>query len=157
MTPEKELVSLLSARSLTFACAESCTGGMIAERITRVPGASAVFLGGVVSYAYSVKEKVLGVSAEVLAEKGAFCDEVAEQMAEGVRTLTGADVSASTTGVAGPGPAEGKPAGLVYTAVSFGGKTVVAENRFFGTREEVRAQAAAKAMEMAIEIIAEKR
>ena len=153
MTPEKELVSLLSARSLTFACAESCTGGLIAEKVTRVSGASAVFLGGVVSYAYSVKERVLGVSAEVLAEKGAFCPEVAEQMAQGVRTLAGADVSAAVTGVAGPGPAESKPAGLVYIAASFGEKTVVSENRFSGTREEVREQAANKALEMAIEIV----
>ena len=157
MTPEKELVFLLSARALTLACAESCTGGLLAEKVTCVPGASAVFLGGVVSYAYSVKEKVLGVSAEVLAEKGAFCPEVAEQMAHGVRALVGADVSVATTGVAGPGPAEGKPAGLVYIAASFGEKTVVAENHFVGTREEVREQAANKALEMAIEIISKKR
>ncbi len=157
MTPEKELVSLLSARSLTFACAESCTGGLVAGKITDVPGCSSVFLGGVVSYAYSVKENVLGVSAGLLAEKGAVCAEVAEQMARGVRALTGADISVATTGVAGPGPAEGKPAGLVYIAASFGEKTVAVENHFVGTREEVREQAAAKALEMAIEIAAEKR
>ena len=153
MTPEKELVSLLSALSLTFACAESCTGGLVAGKITDVPGVSSVFLGGVVSYAYSVKENVLGVSGTLLAENGAVCAEVAEQMARGVRTLTGASVSVATTGIAGPGPAEGKPAGLVYIAASFGERALVREHRFTGTREEVRGQAVQKALELAIEMI----
>ncbi len=155
MTPEKELVSMLCARGLKIAAAESCTGGLVAGKITEVPGCSSVFLGGVVSYAYEVKERVLGVSGALLAEKGAVCAEVAAQMARGVRTLTGADVAVATTGVAGPGPSEGKPAGLVYIAVSCGEKTAIAENRFHGTREEVRAQAVEKALTMAAEIISE--
>ncbi len=156
MTLEKQLVALLSACGLKIATAESCTGGLVAGKITEVAGCSSVFLGGVVGYAYDVKEKVLGVSGALLAEKGAVCAEVAEQMALGVRTLTGADVSVATTGLAGPGPGEGgKPAGLVYIAASCGKKTVVSENHFAGTREEVRAQAVEKALKMAVKLIVE--
>ena len=151
--PEEELVALLSARGLTFATAESCTGGLIPKKITDVAGCSSVYLGGVVSYANSVKQNVLGVSGEMLAEIGPFNRETAEQMVAGVRSLTGADTAVATTGVAGPGGTADKPAGLVYIAASFRDKTVVTENHFSGTREEVREKAANKALEMAIEII----
>ena len=151
--PEEELVALLSARVLTFATAESCTGGLIPKKITDVSGCSAVFLGGVVSYANSVKENVLGVSGEMLAEIGPFNRETAEQMAAGVRALTGADAAVATTGIAGPGGTAEKPAGLVYIAASYRDKTVVTENHFAGTREEVREKAAVRALEMAIELI----
>ena len=86
--PEEELVALLSARALTFATAESCTGGLIPKKITDVSGCSSVYLGGVVSYANSVKQNVLGVSGDVLATLGPFSSETAEQMAVGVRTIT---------------------------------------------------------------------
>ena len=151
--PEEELVALLSARGLTFATAESCTGGLIPKKITDVAGCSSVYLGGVVSYANSVKENVLGVSGSVLATVGPFSYETAEQMVNGVCALTGADAAVATTGVAGPGGTAEKPAGLVYIAASFRGKTAVTENRFCGTRAEVREQAANKALEMAIELI----
>ena len=151
--PEEELVALLSARGLTFATAESCTGGLIPKKITDVAGCSSVFLGGVVSYANSVKQNVLGVSSETLATVGPFSPETAKQMAEGVRSLTGADAAVATTGVAGPGGTADKPAGLVYIAASFRGKTVVTENHFEGTRNDVREKAANKALEMAIELI----
>lgn len=151
--PEEELVALLSARGLTFATAESCTGGLIPKKITDVAGCSSVFLGGVVSYANSVKQNVLGVSSETLATVGPFSPETAKQMAEGVRSLTGADAAVATTGVAGPGGTADKPAGLVYISASFRGKTVVTENHFEGTRSDVREKAANKALEMAIELI----
>ena len=150
---EEELVALLSARGLTFATAESCTGGLIPKKITDVAGCSSVFLGGVVSYANSVKQNVLGVSSETLATVGPFSPETAKQMAEGVRSLTGADAAVATTGVAGPGGTADKPAGLVYISASFRGKTVVTENHFEGTRSDVREKAANKALEMAIELI----
>ena len=153
MKLEEKLVALLSARGLTFATAESCTGGLIPKKITDVAGCSSVYLGGVVSYANSVKQNVLGVSGEMLAEIGPFNRETAEQMVAGVRALTGADAAVATTGVAGPGGTADKPAGLVYIAASFRDKTVVTENHFSGTREEVREKAANKALEMAIEII----
>ena len=154
--PEEALVALLSARGLTFATAESCTGGLITKKITDVAGCSSVFHGGVVSYSNYVKQNVLGVSAETLAKVGAVSRETAEQMALGARKLTGADVSAATTGIAGPGGGTAeKPVGLVYISASFGEKTVVTKNIFRGTREEVREAAAKKAIETAIEIIKE--
>ena len=151
--PEEELVALLSARGLTFATAESCTGGLIPKKITDVSGCSSVYLGGVVSYANSVKQNVLGVSGEMLADIGPYNRETAEQMAAGVRALTGADAAVATTGIAGPGGTADKPAGLVYIAASFRDKMIVTENHFSGTRAEVREKAASKALEMAIEII----
>ena len=152
--PEEELVALLSDRGLTFSAAESCTGGLISKKITDVAGCSSVYLGGVVSYANSVKQNVLGVSGETLGTLGAVCRETAEQMVLGVCELTGADTAVATTGIAGPGGGTAeKPVGLVYIAAFFRGKTVVTENHFEGTREEVREKAAERALEMAIEII----
>ena len=152
--PEEELVAQLSSRGLTFATAESCTGGLIPKKITDVAGCSSVYLGGVVSYANSVKQGVLGVSGETLANLGPVCPETAEQMVKGVCALTGADAAVATTGIAGPGGGTAeKPVGLVYIAAAFRGKTVVTENRFEGKREEVREKAAVRALEMAIEII----
>jgi PncC family amidohydrolase len=107
----------------------------------------------VVSYANSVKENVLGVSGKILSAIGPFNRETAEQMAAGVRALTGADAAVATTGIAGPGGTAEKPAGLVYIAASYRDKTVVTENHFAGTREEVREKAAVRALEMAIELI----
>lgn len=154
--PEEKLVALLSARGLTFATAESCTGGLIPKKITDISGCSSVYLGGVVSYANFVKENVLGVSGETLATVGAVSPETAEQMVLGVRKLTGADAAVATTGIAGPGGATaGKPVGLVYISASFREKTVVTKNVFPGTREEVREQAANKALELIFGLISE--
>ena len=86
---------------MTFATAESCTGGLIPKKITDVSGCSSVYLGGVVSYANSVKQNVLGVSGEMLADIGPYNRETAEQMVAGVRALTGADAAVATTGIAG--------------------------------------------------------
>ena len=152
--PEEKLVSMLSARGLTFATAESCTGGLIPKKITDIAGCSSVYHGGVVSYSNFVKENVLGVSGETLATVGAVSRETAEQMALGVRRITGADVAVATTGIAGPGGGTAeKPVGLVYISALFREKTVVTKNIFPGTREEVREQAANKALEMAIELL----
>ena len=109
----------LRERGLTLGTAESCTGGLIAKRITDVPGAASVFLGGVVSYHCEVKAGVLGVSQSLLEEKGAVCPQVAEQMAQGARKALGCDLAVSATGVAGPDPDDrGNPVGLVYTALA---------------------------------------
>lgn len=152
--PEEKLVALLSTRGLTFATAESCTGGLIAKKITDISGCSSVFHGGVVSYSNYVKEHVLGVSGETLATVGPVSHETAEQMALGASRVTSADVAAATTGLAGPGGGTAeKPVGLVYVSACYGGKTAVTRNVFSGTRDEVREQAANKALEMAIEII----
>ena len=113
------LVKELTEKSLKIATAESCTGGLISKMITDVSGASSVFDLGVCSYANEIKEKVLGVSAFDLKTKGAVSEEVAKQMAEGVRKLSGADIGISTTGIAGPtGGTALKPVGTVYIGVS---------------------------------------
>lgn len=116
---EAALVPLLVEHGLTVSTAESCTGGLIAKRITDVPGASAVFPGGVVSYANEVKADVLGVDRETLAAHGAVSAEVAAQMARGVRLATGASIGISTTGIAGPGGGTPqKPVGTIWLGLS---------------------------------------
>ncbi len=110
---------LLKEKGLTLATAESCTGGMAAERLTAIPGASAVYRGGVVSYWTSVKGDVLQVPREILDSCGAVSPECARAMAEGVRKITGADIGVSVTGAAGPDPDErGVPVGIVYVGLA---------------------------------------
>lgn len=109
----------------TFATAESCTGGLIAKRITDFPGASQVFRGGIVCYTNGVKQNVLGVPASVLQEHGAVSRRCAEEMAKQIRLLTGADFGISVTGVAGPDPDDrGNPVGTVYLGFSSKDETV---------------------------------
>ena len=115
------VVAALRAAGLTLAVAESLTAGQVSARVADVPGASAVLRGGVVSYATDVKATVLGVDADLLARSGPVHPEVALQMARGVRALLGADVGVATTGVAGPGPQDGHPAGTVFVAVTCSG------------------------------------
>ena len=106
-------------RGLTLALAESCTGGLVADAITDVPGSSGYFLGGIVSYADEVKERQLGVPADVIAAHGAVSAQVARAMAEGARARFGSGVAASVTGIAGPdGGSDAKPVGLTYVAVA---------------------------------------
>ena len=132
---------------LTVATAESLTGGLIGASITEVPGSSDVFLGGVMSYASSVKESVLGVEASVVEEQGVVSEQCACQMAEGARRLLGADIAVSVTGIAGPGGAEpGKPVGTVWMGVSTRDGAEATCFRFSGTRDEVREQTVVKAL-----------
>ena len=119
MTIEEELRDLLTARGWTLATAESSTGGLVAHRITNVSGSSAYFLGGVVAYADQAKEALLGVAHGTLLAYGAVSDQVAREMARGVRQRFGALLGLSTTGIAGPtGATPGKPVGLAYVALS---------------------------------------
>ena len=116
---ESACMALLKARGLTFATAESCTGGQVAARITALPGASAVYRGGVVSYWTSVKAEVLHVPSPLLEEYGAVSEPCARAMAEGARRITGADLAVSVTGAAGPDPDErGTPVGIVYVGLA---------------------------------------
>ncbi|WP_066683414.1 competence/damage-inducible protein A [Christensenella intestinihominis] len=111
-------VTELIRKKITIATAESCTGGLVSERITQVPGASEIFGCGVCSYANEIKHRVLGVSEETLAKYGAVSEQTAQEMAHGVRTLAGADIGISTTGIAGPGGGTPeKPVGLVYVGI----------------------------------------
>ena len=116
---EEVCSALLLERGLTLATAESCTGGLIARRITALPGASRVYRGGVVSYWTEVKAAVLGVPQDLLDQYGAVSEPTARAMAEGARRITGADIAVSVTGVAGPDPDErGNPVGLVFIGLA---------------------------------------
>ena len=142
-TLERQVIAALKARGLTLAAAESCTGGLTAKRLTDVPGASAVFLGGVVSYTNGVKERALGVPHDMLEEYGAVSEPVARAMAEGVRRLTCADLALSVTGVAGPDKDDrGHDVGTVYIALSAKNETTVQLLHLSGDRGAIRAAAA---------------
>jgi nicotinamide-nucleotide amidase len=136
------------ALGYTLAVAESCTGGLLGERLTNIPGSSDVFLGGVIAYHNDVKRNLLGVRAEDLEKYGAVSEQVALQMASGVREKLGADVGVSVTGIAGPGGGTAeKPVGLVWIAAHASG---VKARRFHvgGDRAEIRQRAAQAALEM---------
>ena len=146
---EEVVLPLLKERGLTLGCAESCTGGLIAKRITDLPGASAVFRGSVVSYATPVKHTVLGVPQALLEEYGAVSEPVARAMAEGARRTLGCDLAVAVTGVAGPDPDErGNPVGLVYLALAAPDGTTVKRTRSGGVRERIRTLAASGALDL---------
>ena len=143
-------------RGLTLATAESCTGGMVAERLTSVPGASDVFVGAIVSYADGIKVAGLGVPAALIAAHGAVSAEVAAAMAHGARKRLGADVAVAVTGIAGPdgGSAE-KPVGLVYLhAVSPHGE-LATDFSYGGDRETVRKRATVTALHLVRKLVAD--
>jgi nicotinamide-nucleotide amidase len=139
----------LRGGGLTVAVAESCTGGLLGARLTERPGSSDYVLGGVISYADSVKEGLLGVPAGMLAQCGAVSEEVAGAMAEGARAATGADCALAITGVAGPdGGTPEKPVGLVYVGCAAAGATQVVRGLFPGDRATVREFAATAALHL---------
>jgi nicotinamide-nucleotide amidase len=145
---EEALLDLCRERKLTVATAESCTGGLAGSRIARIPGASDVFLGGVIAYSNEVKKGLLGVPAEVLERHGAVSRECAAAMAGGARRATGASLAASITGIAGPsGATPTKPVGLVYVAISGEGIDRVRELRLPGDRQRIQLLAAMAAIE----------
>lgn len=146
---EEIVVQLLTRQKKTLALAESCTGGSIANRITNVPGASAVFLGGVVSYANAAKEQFLGVRAETLALHGAVSEAVAREMAEGSRKKFGADFAIAVTGIAGPGGGTvEKPVGTVFIALAGAFGTVVERRLNVYERAMFKELTAQQALEM---------
>jgi len=128
--PEAVILHLLAKQEKTLALAESCTGGCLAHRITNIPGASAVFLGGVVAYSNAAKQKFLRVRARTLAVHGAVSEAVAREMAEGARKRFGADFALGVTGIAGPsGGTRRKPVGTVFIALAGPSGTIV-ERKF---------------------------
>jgi len=139
----------LRANGGTMATAESCTGGLLAQRITSVPGSSAYFLGGMVCYSNTIKKEWVGVAEKVLKDHGAVSAAVASALAEGVRRLAGSTFGVGITGIAGPdgGSAE-KPVGLVYLAVAEAHGTQVLEKRYLGDRDTIRWQASQTALDM---------
>lgn len=137
----------------TLVTAESLTGGGIGAALTGVPGASAVYKGGVVSYTNEVKNRVLGVPQEILDRYGAVSMQTAGYMASGVRALLGADAAVSVTGLAGPdGDEFGHPVGTVFIGYESQAKSIVKQCRFPGDREEVRAQTIQAALELILEM-----
>ena len=149
MNLAEKLVALMKANGKMCATAESCTGGGIAAAITDVPGSSEVFVGGVVSYANSAKEGVLGVSPDTLARFGAVSAECASEMASGARRLLKADVAVSVTGIAGPGGgSDDKPVGLVWFGLSTPSGTRTEKAIFPGDRAAVRSAAVTHALGM---------
>ncbi|MGI5902444.1 MAG: competence/damage-inducible protein A [Desulfitobacteriia bacterium] len=138
---------LLKSKKMTLATAESCTGGLLGGKITSTAGSSEYYIGGVVSYANSVKENLLGVSRVSLTQKGAVSEQVAMEMAEGARRVLKADFALSITGIAGPqGDTPDKPLGLVYIALAHSEGVRVSRHLFTGDRESVRNMAVESAL-----------
>jgi nicotinamide-nucleotide amidase len=146
---EEHVLELCRSRGLTLATAESCSGGLVAARLTSVPGSSDVVLGGVVAYANGVKEAELGVPAELIETHGAVSAEVAAAMARGVRERLGADVGVSVTGIAGPdGGTPEKPVGLVYVHAEGPDGGLGRELSFPGDRASIRARSVVIALHL---------
>ncbi|MDT8335057.1 MAG: CinA family nicotinamide mononucleotide deamidase-related protein [Desulfurivibrionaceae bacterium] len=140
---------LLIDNGMVLALAESCTGGLIAHRITRVPGSSEYFLGGAVTYSNELKERMLGVEGELLAEYGAVSPETARAMAEGIRRETGADIALAVTGIAGPsGGTVAKPVGTVYFGLATAGGTEDSKFSFNGARWQIQEAACNKGLDI---------
>jgi nicotinamide-nucleotide amidase len=155
-----EAIALLVERNLTIAVAESLTGGMLVASLIDVPGASAVVNGGIVAYNTELKQSLLGVDAELLAEHGAVHPDVARQMAEGVRSRLAvggrpADVGLATTGVAGPEPQDGQPVGTVFVAVAIEGRVEVIGLSLSGSRADIRSASVGAALENLVRMLEE--
>lgn len=143
---------LEALRGMTLATAESCTGGGIGAALTAVPGSSAVYKGGIISYTNWVKHNLLGVDQQLLDTLGAVSAPVAEAMAEGARKALQADIAVSVTGLAGPGGDEfGNPVGLVFIGYSDRTKTISHRFLFPGDRESVRENACREALRLVLE------
>lgn len=142
--------ALLLERKLTVASAESCTGGRIAAALTAIPGISAAFLEGAVTYSNEAKTRLLGVPADLIAARGAVSEEVARAMATGARERAGADFAVATTGIAGPGGGSpDKPVGLVHLAVATrAGAVHHVERRYPGDRDQIQARSTAGALDL---------
>jgi competence/damage-inducible protein CinA-like protein len=155
---EELVLDLCRTRGWTLGTGESCTGGLVAARLTSVPGSSAAFAGSVVAYANEVKEAELGVGASTLAEHGAVSAETAAEMAAGVRARLGVDVGVSVTGIAGPdGGTPEKPVGLVYIHAETPEESHGIEFSFPGDRETIRVRAAVAALHLVRRLLSQSR
>jgi len=146
---EEIVGNLLKSKKLKVAVAESCTGGILGEMITRIPGSSKYFQGGVISYNAKVKENLLKVPPKIIKKYGEVSNQTAILMAEGVRISCRSDIGISITGIAGPGGAtEKKKVGLVYMALADGKKTITQKHQLFGNRQLIRLRSARRALNM---------
>ncbi|HWU18093.1 MAG TPA: CinA family protein [Devosia sp.] len=153
--PGKEIIDFLTAAGKTIVTAESCTGGMIAAALTDIPGSSAAFYGGYVTYANAAKSRMIQVPARLIHDYGAVSNQVARAMADGARNTARVDYAVAVTGIAGPdGGTEKKPVGLVYVAVSSELATVVIEHRFGDLgRDAVRRATVEAAFELILQVL----
>jgi PncC family amidohydrolase len=151
----RRLVKLLAEKHLSVSVAESCTGGLLGSLLARVPGASAVFYGGFITYTVLVKQKVLGVGADLLEKYGAVSRECACAMAESARARIGASIALSVTGLAGPsGDGSENPIGTVWIAGVCTGVPVFARvHNFSGGRNSIRRKAASAAIDLGLELV----
>jgi nicotinamide-nucleotide amidase len=155
-TLEAQIHDILTARGEKLAVAESCTGGTIASKFTAMAGASAYFMAGVVSYSNEAKHDILGVSWESLNTYGAVSEQVAREMAEGVRRISHADYGIATTGIAGPsGGSEAKPVGTVWMAVKCGDRIETQCKHFPGSRDRVIDRATTEVQIMLLKMLLE--
>lgn len=159
MTLEEKVVKILNEKGLVLATAESCTGGLIAKRITDVSGSSSIFNCGIVSYSNEIKEQVLGVQHKTLEAYGAVSEQTVREMVQGVLRISGADIAVSVSGIAGPNSDNTqKPVGLIFLAVSDGKETQVKQlNNTFteNIRESNRNSASDKALKMILDLVGE--
>ncbi|NLI01466.1 MAG: competence/damage-inducible protein A [Chthonomonadales bacterium] len=154
---EAAVVRMLHAAGMTLATAESCTGGLLAKRITDVPGSSSVFLGGVVAYSNDAKSQFLTIPARLIEMHGAVSREVAEAMAQQCRTRLRASIGVGITGIAGPtGGTAQKPVGLVWMAIASDGSVQSESNVYIGTRQDIRTKATQTVLTKLRDLIAEK-
>jgi nicotinamide-nucleotide amidase len=146
---EEVVGRLLRNQQKTLAVAESCTGGLLGDRITNVPGSSDYFLQGIVAYSNQAKINTLGVKPSILQQQGAVSSQTAQAMARGIREKAQSDYGLGITGIAGPsGGSPQKPVGLVYIALAWEEGIEVKKNRFLGNREKIKFQASQKALDM---------
>lgn len=153
-TMESVVGELLQKQGKMLATAESCSGGLIGHKITSVPGSSNYYAGGVIAYSNDLKEKLLGVAADLLIDYGAVSPEVAKAMAEGIRAGTSADIGLSVTGIAGPtGGSAAKPVGTVFIGLATAAETKVIPCRFSGDRWQVQEATAVKSLDLVRRLI----
>jgi nicotinamide-nucleotide amidase len=153
---ENVVARLLTGAGKTLSVAESCSGGLLAHRLTNVPGSSSYFLEGFITYDNAAKTRDLGVPAAMIAAHGAVSAPVAEAMARGARERAGSDFAVGVTGIAGPaGGTDEKPVGLVFVALSRPGSAIHTRNFFFGPREAVKFQSSQKALDMLRRVLLE--
>lgn len=151
---EAQIGELLQARGLKLALAESCTGGLVGNRITDIAGSSAYFLGGLISYAYDAKVDLLGVQWETLNSKGAVSREVVLEMARGARKVLNADIAVSVSGIAGPGGAmPGKPVGTTWIGLVTNEGEWAKLFQFSGNRVQNKSQAAEAALQLLFDLL----
>jgi nicotinamide-nucleotide amidase len=151
----EQIIKILAEANKTIVTAESCTGGMIAAALTDIPGASAAFYGGYVTYANAAKSRMIHVQSRLIRDYGAVSNQVARAMADSARNTARSDFAVAVTGIAGPdGGSEKKPVGLVYVAVSSELATVVIEHRFGDLgRDEIRKASVAAALDLVLQVL----